>query len=60
MIAVGERFGAATFDVEDVFFGNRGEHCNFEVMIEELGMKNERMMWIADMVSGEDRERVDI
>lgn len=36
--AVAERFGAAPFDVEGVFWSHRGEHCTFDVMVRELGL----------------------
>ena len=36
--AVGERFNAAPFDIEDVFWSHRGELCTFDVMIEEFGL----------------------
>jgi hypothetical protein len=35
---VAERFGAAPFDVEGVFWSHRGELCTFDVMVEELGL----------------------
>jgi rhodanese-related sulfurtransferase len=60
VIAVGERFGAAPFDVEDVFFGHRGEHCTFDVMLEEFGLKTEPLLRLADMVRGADTDRLDL
>ena len=38
VLAVGERFNAAPFDVENVFWSHRGELCTFDVMIEEFGL----------------------
>ena len=35
---VAERFGAAPFDVEGVFWSHRGELCTFDVMVDELGL----------------------
>lgn len=36
--AVAERFNAAAFDIEDVFWSHRGENCTFDTMIEEFGL----------------------
>src|SRR3989440_231585 len=36
VVAVGERFKAAPFDIESVFWSNRGENCTFDVQIEEI------------------------
>ena len=36
--AVAERFDAAPFDIEDVFWSHRGELCTFDVMVEEFGL----------------------
>ena len=36
--AVGERFDATPFDIENVFWSHRGERCTFDVMIEEFGL----------------------
>jgi len=36
--AVAKRYGAAPFDVEDVFWSHRGELCTFDVMVAELGL----------------------
>src|SRR3954452_13865191 len=38
VVAVGERFDAAPFDIENVFWSHRGELCTFDVMIEEFGL----------------------
>jgi rhodanese-related sulfurtransferase len=37
---VAERFSAAAFDIEGdgVFWSHRGEHCTFDVMVEEFGL----------------------
>ena len=34
--AVGERFNAVPFDIENTFWSHRGERCTFDVMIEEF------------------------
>ena len=36
--AVGDRFGAVPFDIENVFWSHRGDLCTFDVMVEEFGL----------------------
>ena len=60
VIAVGERYGAAPFDVEDVFWGHRGELCTFDVMLEEFGLQTEPLRRLAAMVRGADTARLDL
>jgi rhodanese-related sulfurtransferase len=35
---VAERFNAAPFDIENVFWSHRGEFCTFDVMVKEFGL----------------------
>lgn len=58
--AVAERFGAAAFDVENVFWGHRGERCTFDTMIEEFGLQTEPLKRLADIVCGADTARLDL
>jgi hypothetical protein len=52
---VAERFGAAPFDVEGVFWSHRAELCTFDVMVEELGLgANEALRRLASIVRGAD------
>ncbi len=60
VIPVGERFGAAPFDVEDVFFAHRGELCTFDVMLQEFGLQTGPLLRLADMVRGADTSRLDL
>lgn len=60
VIAVGERFGAAPFDVENVFWGHRGELCTFDVMLAEFDLRTEPLLRLADMVRGADTARLDL
>ena len=50
VIAVGERFDAAPFDIENVFWSHRGENCTFDVMIEEFGLATPPLLRLATMV----------
>lgn len=58
--AVAERFGAAPFDVEGVFWSHRGERCSFDTMVEELGLGAPPLLRLADMVRGADTARLDL
>jgi rhodanese-related sulfurtransferase len=58
--AVGERFGAAPFDIEDVFWSHRGDTCTFDTMIEELGLATEPLLRLATIVRGADTGRPDL
>lgn len=51
---VAERFGAAPFDVEGVFWSHRGEKCTFDTMIEEFGLATEPLLRLATMVRAAD------
>jgi hypothetical protein len=60
VVAVGERFNAAPFDVENVFWSHRGELCTFDVMIEEFGLATPPLLRLATMVRGADTGRLDL
>ncbi len=52
---VAERFKAAPFDVEGVFFSHRGDLCTFDTMLEELGLQGfEALQRLAVIVRGAD------
>ena len=57
--AVGERFGAAPFDIEGVFWSHRGERCTFDVMLEEWGLATAPLNRLARIVRGADTGRPD-
>ncbi|WP_250844484.1 chromate resistance protein ChrB domain-containing protein, partial [Escherichia coli] len=48
--AVADRFNAASFDIEDVFWSHRGALCTFDVMIEEFGLNAEPLSRLAAIV----------
>jgi len=58
--AVGERFNAAPFDIENTFWSHRGEHCTFDVMIEEFGLSTPPLLRLATMVRAADTARLDL
>jgi rhodanese-related sulfurtransferase len=58
--AVGERFDAAPFDIENTFWSHRGEHCTFDVMIEEFGLATPPLLRLATIVRAADTARLDL
>ncbi|HET7716072.1 MAG TPA: sulfurtransferase/chromate resistance protein [Bauldia sp.] len=58
--AVAERFGAAPFDIEGVFWSHRGETCTFDTMVEEFGLATEPLLRLAAIVRGADTARPDL
>jgi rhodanese-related sulfurtransferase len=56
---VAERFSAAAFDIEGVFWGHRGDTCTFDVMVEEFGLATESLLRLATIVRGADTGRMD-
>jgi len=60
VIEVGERFAAAPFDIENVFWSHRGERCTFDVMIEEFGLSTPALLRLATIIRGADTARLDL
>ena len=58
--AVGDRFNAVPFDIDDVFWSHRGDLCTFDVMVEEFGLATEPLLHLAAMVRGADTGRLDL
>ena len=58
--AVGERFNATPFDIENVHWSHRGELCTFDVMIEEFGLATPPLSRLATMVRAADTGRLDL
>lgn len=60
--AVAERFGGAAFDIDDpgAIWSHRGEHCTFDVMVEELGLGTPPLLHLATLVRGADTARPDL
>ena len=55
-----ERFGAAPFDVEGVFWSHRSETCTFDTMVQEFGLTSEPLLRLAEIVRGADTARPDL
>jgi rhodanese-related sulfurtransferase len=60
VVAVADRFKATPFDVPDTFWGNRGDKCTFDVMVEEFGLDTPALARLALIVRGADTERPDL
>ena len=58
--AVAERFGAAPFDIDGVFWSHRGERCTFDIMIEEFGLASPALDRLATIVRAADTARLDL
>jgi len=58
--AVAQRFEAAPFDIENVFWSHRGELCTFDVMIHEFGLSTPPLERLATMVRAADTGRLDL
>ena len=58
--AVGERFNAVPFDIENVFWSHRGELCTFDVMIDEFQLGTPPLLRLARMVRAADTGRLDL
>lgn len=57
---VAERYNAAPFDIEGVFWSHRGELCTFDVMLAELGLAIPALSKLAAIVRGADTARLDL
>jgi rhodanese-related sulfurtransferase len=57
--AVGERFGAAPFDIEDTFWSHRGESCTFDTMVHEFGLNFDPMLRLASIVRAADTAKLE-
>lgn len=57
--AVGQRFAAAAFDIENVFWSHRGELCTFDVMVDEFGLRNDALLRLALIVRAADTATLD-
>jgi rhodanese-related sulfurtransferase len=58
--AVGERFNAAPFDIDNAFFGHRGELCTFDAMIKEFSLSTPPLLRLATIVRAADTGRLDL
>ena len=58
---VAEQFGGAAFDVEGVFWSHRADHCTFDAMVDELGLRGfEALNRLTVIVRGADTARPEL
>lgn len=55
-----DRFSAAPFDIDGVFWSPRGELCTFDVMVEEFGLRTPTLLQLATIVRAADTSRPDL
>jgi rhodanese-related sulfurtransferase len=58
--AVAERFNAAPFDIEGVFWSHRGDGCTFDTMLDELGLRTAPLAKLSTVVRAADTARLDL
>lgn len=58
--AVAQRFDAAAFDIEGVFWSHRGDQCTFDTMVEEFCLGTEALLKLARIVRAADTARLDL
>ena len=57
---VAERFHAAPYDVEGVYWSHRADRCSFDTFVEELGLSSPPLDRLALIVRGADTARQDL
>jgi rhodanese-related sulfurtransferase len=60
VLGIGEKFKAAAFDIEGVFWSHRGDACTFDVMVEEFGLASPALLRLATIVRAADTARLDL
>ena len=57
---VADRFGAAPYDIEGVFWSHRDDLCTFDVLLSEFGLSTPALDRLALIVRGADTARLDL
>lgn len=60
VVGVAERYHAAAFDIEGVFWSHRGATCTFDVMLAEFGLTVPALDRLATIVRAADTARLDL
>lgn len=58
--AVAEKFNATPFDIENAFWGHRGEKCTFDTMLDEFCLDTKPLAEFARIIRGADTNRHDL
>ena len=54
-----DKFGAAPFDIENVYWSHRGDKCTFDTLIEEFGIATPTLNRLAAIVRAADTNCID-
>lgn len=57
---VAERFGAAPYDIEGVFWSHRDDLCTFDILLSEFGLATPALDRLALIIRGADTARPDL
>jgi len=60
VLDVADRFNATPFDMEEVFWGHRGDQCTFDTMLAEWELDSEPLQRLATIVRAADTNRHDL
>ncbi len=60
VVAVADRFGATPFDIEDGYWGRRGDQCTFDTMIGAFGLSHPALNALATVMRAADTDRHDL
>ena len=58
--AVAEKFNAAPFDIEEVFWSHRGDNCTFDTLLHEFGLQADALDPVATIVRGADTNKPEL
>ena len=58
--AVADRLNATPFDVEDVFYSHKAEHCTFDTMLDTFGLRTEALDRLSTVIRAADTNRHDL
>jgi len=60
VLGVAEKFDATPYDIDDVFWSHRGEHCSFDTMLDEFGLDIDALRQLALIVRAADTNRLEL
>lgn len=60
VLNVAEKFNAAPFDMEGVFWSHRGDRCTFDTMLDEFALNIPALEHLATIVRGADTDNLDL
>jgi len=54
VLSVAEKFNATPFDIDDAFWGHRGNRCTFDTFLEEFSLQTKPLLHLATIIRGAD------